>query len=294
MTACCTALLAVLPGTIVHEWGTFTSIAGQSGQALEWSPLEGPTELPRFVHNCLGASSSPKRNWRARIRMETPVLYFYTDRDTTLSVQVDFPKGTITEWYPQARWTGARIAWDQVEVSPFSNADFPAESGENHYYAARQTDAAPLRVAGQSEKFLFYRGLGNFDPPLAARLAQDRVVLTDLGGVGVAILFENRSGKVGYTVQDPLGDTVTLDHPALTRTTASLETELQRILTAQGLYEKEARAMIRTWRCSWFQEGARVFYIVPRPFTDAVLPITIEPPPDELVRVLVGRIELRR
>lgn len=30
--------------------------------------------------------------------METPVIYFYTDKDTRVSVKVDFPKGWITEW----------------------------------------------------------------------------------------------------------------------------------------------------------------------------------------------------
>jgi hypothetical protein len=50
--------------------------------------------------------------------------------------------------------------------------------------------------------------------------------------------------------------------------------------------------MIKTWRDSWFEEGLRLFYIVPRPLTDALLPLNIDPQPSELVRVLVGRIEL--
>ena len=35
-----------------------------------------------------------------------------------------------------------------------------------------------------------------------------------------------------------------------------------------------------------------MFYILPRQTTDAVLPITIEPRPADLVRVLVGRAEV--
>ena len=34
--------------------------------------------------------------------METPVVYFYTDKETKVSVKVDFPRGWITEWYPFA------------------------------------------------------------------------------------------------------------------------------------------------------------------------------------------------
>jgi len=33
-------------------------------------------------------------------------------------------------------------------------------------------------------------------------------------------------------------------------------------------------------------------YVVPRSFTDAVLPLSVTPRPAELVRVLVGRIDI--
>ena len=37
------------PDLTVHEWGTFTSLAGDDGQAMQWLPLGGPTDLPCFV-----------------------------------------------------------------------------------------------------------------------------------------------------------------------------------------------------------------------------------------------------
>jgi hypothetical protein len=36
----------------------------------------------------------------------------------------------------------------------------------------------------------------------------------------------------------------------------------------------------------------RLFYVVPRALTDKTLPLTLEPEPAELVRVLVGRTEI--
>src|SRR5258706_8065368 len=39
-------------------------------------------------------------------RMETPVIYFYADKEQTVDVSVDFPQGLITEWYPQAEQIG--------------------------------------------------------------------------------------------------------------------------------------------------------------------------------------------
>src|SRR5512134_127873 len=34
---------------VAHEWGTFTTVAGEDGQAISWLPLGGPTDLPCFV-----------------------------------------------------------------------------------------------------------------------------------------------------------------------------------------------------------------------------------------------------
>ena len=50
--------------------------------------------------------------------------------------------------------------------------------------------------------------------------------------------------------------------------------------------------MVETWRDSWFEEGLRVLYLVPREFVDQVLPLAIEPQPREIARVFMGRAEL--
>jgi hypothetical protein len=58
------------------------------------------------------------------------------------------------------------------------------------------------------------------------------------------------------------------------------------------LYEQEAQAMVDTWKDSWFEEGSRLLYIVPRADIDAILPLTITPAPSAVARIFVGRIEL--
>ena len=50
--------------------------------------------------------------------------------------------------------------------------------------------------------------------------------------------------------------------------------------------------MIDTWRDSWFEEGMRVFYILPRATVDETLPMKITPAPAATVRVFVGRVEI--
>ena len=56
---------------VVHEWGTFTSVAGQDGRAVDWLPLSGPPDLPCFVdrfrlqHQGQPAGQGPHGNARA-------------------------------------------------------------------------------------------------------------------------------------------------------------------------------------------------------------------------------------
>jgi hypothetical protein len=296
---------------VVHEWGTFTSIAGKNGVSLEWRPLNGSSDLPSFVYDQSALSGAGLRsgercikcNMEALVRMETPVIYFYADREMSVSVKVALSKGKITEWYPQARMVYGStpsdgIDWGRITVLPGGEESYPTETKPSHYYPARETDAAPLRVCNvkgeQREKFLFYRGVGTFDQPLTVKLDEGSVVAknTSAESIPQLILFENRGGNIGYQVRSSLDREIVLDRPALGQTQESLERDLAALLVAQGLYEKEALAMIKTWRDSWFEEGLRAFYIVPRKVTDSILPLTIEPQPSEVSRVLVGRIEI--
>jgi hypothetical protein len=71
-----------------------------------------------------------------------------------------------------------------------------------------------------------------------------------------------------------------------------LRREMRDALVEDGLFPKEAEAMLRTWEGSYFQSrGLRLFYIVPREWTDRHLPLKISPEA-EVVRVMIGRIEL--
>ena len=64
-------------------------------------------------------------------------------------------------------------------------------------------------------------------------------------------------------------------------------------LVESGLYAKEARAMVNTWRTSYFRtDGLRVLFVLPQSWTDQYIPLRINPQPEAIVRVMVGRIEL--
>lgn len=295
---------------IVHEWGTFTTIAGEDGLAVKWRPIDDTSDLPGFVYGNDGLARGTglrhgkhdKASMEALVRMETPIIYFYTDREMDVSLSVNFPSGRITEWYPQARFVNSTIDWGRLTIVPDAKVEFPVERRDSHYYPARETDAAPVRVCGNKsknkadeyEKFLFYRGVGSFDLPLAVRLDEGRVVVRNNGRDDIAkiIIFDNRDGMLSYSIHDLDAKELTVDRPRARRAIDSLQSDLAGLLVASGLYEKEAKAMIKTWRDSWFEERLRAFYILPRPATDRILPITIEPQPVSLVRVMVGRVEI--
>ena len=294
---------------VVHEWGTFTSIAGVDGAAVEWLPVSPRSDLPAFVeHN---SSAIAKGGLRGTIRMETPVIYFYSPRQRTVSVHVSFAKGLITEWFPHATQVrpsssgpvalnpkvNGSVDWKDVTIEPASNQTFPRENAPSHYYAARETSASPISVAtasgAQLEKFLFYRGVSAFSPPLSAKVLVNGQlqIQSHAGAIPTLILFERRGDKLGYTISS-LKTSATLNTPSTSGTFDSLRIDFEDALVAQGLYRDEARAMLETWRDSWFEEGSRLFYIVPRSFVDSVLPLSIHPAPTQLTRVFVGRIEL--
>jgi hypothetical protein len=238
--------------------------------------------------------------------METPVLYFYSPDEQTVAVNVRFPKGLITEWYPRAEvpavttpirllnQTG-QIDWRQVTVTPSATPAFKVEDGESHYYAARETDAAPIKVGDDPEKFLFYRGLASFPVSITARAHDSRSI--EFGTTGgdefrSLILFENRNGKLGYRLIDRLSGTSVVRSPELTGTFESLRRDLETLLVGHGLYPREAAAMVETWRDSWFEEGTRLFYIVPPAAVDQILPLRVTPAPERVARVFVGRLEV--
>jgi hypothetical protein len=349
---------------VAHEWGTFTSVQGADGILLEWNPLT-TTELPSFVYDYRKPSGDPARQlatfggkaaFRTLQRMETPVIYFYSDKQRSVDVTVRFPQGRITEWYPQARDIGpstvqprpllktldnaanqiglqginlssidtkkgiaeSLIRWTDVKIFPATKHSdlqrlMPSDASGSHYYAARETDADFVRVSARAdgdklehEKLLFYRGVGNFATPLQVTLhagGEEQLFLRNTGAELLSHLFvldvRNGAGQFVYVDRLPAeaDRTVKIDPSHSTMPVSDLADQISEkmrlALVKEGLYEREAKAMVNTWRDSWFDEqGLRVLYLLPRAWTDRVLPLTLDPQPREVVRVMVGRAEV--
>jgi hypothetical protein len=340
-----TALAASPPDLVVHEWGTFTSVQGGDGKLLAWQAQQ-VGDLPRFVYNWfnpgLNRETPPsllfgKGGITSLQRMETPVIYFYSDRELNADVEVRFPSGTITEWFPQAAQIGAcqpktntpanlakssakesLVRWRNVRVKPNDATalkQMQTDTNGTHYFAARETDAAMLKVnnlavtnaADEHEKFLFYRGSGNFATPLVVTTSSDgTVAVQNTGAKPLAHLFLlhvdndgvewahlNRLAPKAKQRWRRLNTVPAENRVPLADFQKQIAAAMTVALKGEGLFPAEARSMVNTWSQSWFMEsGVRVLYILPRDWADEILPLKISPQPLQTVRVMIGRAEV--
>ncbi|MBA3700438.1 MAG: hypothetical protein H0W78_16450 [Planctomycetes bacterium] len=183
------------------------------------------------------------------------------------------------------------------------------------WLAPRAVDAANLAVGDEQERYLFYRGLAHLDAPLVARRSADgqslrvtprlgdldpstvpQLWLADLRGDGTAAF---------HTVDVAIHHLRSLDEPAFSDIAATftaneysaerlklLRQELHTALVADGLFADEALALLATWEASYFKApGQRLFFLVPREWTDRVLPLTTSIP-TVVTRSMMGRIEV--
>jgi hypothetical protein len=287
--------------------------------------------------------------------METPVVYFYTSKETKVDLTVRFPNGGITEWYPQATDVGpcmypasfvvntlnsalyscgvvskasghpvlepptekeSLIRWTDLKLlPPARHPELPARLRGNvtgsHYFAARETDSAfvefstPTEAAlSECEKFLFYRGVGNFATPLQVAMpSKGTVTLSNMGGEPLSHIYilgiDGDRGDFVHVDRLSPGEqnsaSLTLEKRSrpLAAVREEIQTAMARSLVQAGLFPREAAAMVKTWEDSWFAEqGLRVLYLLPASWTDQTLPMTIHPKPRKTVRVMVGRAEL--
>ena len=328
----------------VHEWGTFTTVSASDGQFLDGVERE-EEPLPTFVYNHAGITLD-EANFdgqfftkglimrplaHVNVRMETPVVYFYTKDAFKARVEVGFHGGTISQWYPQrdggeprpkvvkkpdgkvdiaasaldfAKGYEGSIVWN-VDVEPAGEDQngrvFHQQRETPSWIYPRQTDAALIRRGDETEKSLFYRGLGRLTLPVKfASDGRSRVQMENTGKstIPTMIVFENKGGEARWEVRNPLpGDaksSCTLEgRPFVGNWQGTLHRDGVKMLVAQGLHRQEADAMMATWWRSYFErKGLRVFWIVPTDYLDRTLPLSIQPTPKETVRVMVGRAEV--
>lgn len=315
---------------IVHEWGTFTSLQDETGTNL--TGINSDDEpVPFFVHRLsagltLGPEAPmllgkgiPSRVPNVTMRLETPVLYFYPPADRPVmhvDVRVQFRGGWLTEFFPYAAFKAPGFTPNKPSAGRIS----PNESGELFWHnlvigapgplvpttapvwlAPRAVNAATISngAPNQSEKYVFYRGVGNVKPPV--RVVRDQSHQT------LQIIDERKDAfRDGWLVSIHSDGTLAFENAAAHQplpaefpaasysreNMAKLRESMQTALVQNGLYQDEAEAMLNTWQAAYFKSaGLRFFYLCPRSETDALLPLELSKPA-EITRVMIGRIEL--
>jgi len=353
------SLLSVAQEFTVHEWGTFTTLYSSDGIQLNGLQKEEEA-LPNFVYSlmepdkyrdCIVEGSIDITDFGfgheisetcgekgftyslpgVNVKMETPVIYFYSDHSIeNINVTVDFKGGSISQWYPQkeAGETSSElgesfkslnflesyvgnIQWNIDVLAPQDKPDLLIDVPENFvYYGVNNTWLAPRATGaniikneeGEVEKYLFYRGLARFDPQLTLSIQYTNdleIENNHQAKIDFVMVYDTR-----YSIDEPNVWFSSLD--GLETRLISLKNDakfinspkeahqkLQEALVKAGLFKDEAAAMIKTWEHSYFKShGCKVFWICPKKFVDELLPINIKPKPKHLNRVFVGRSEI--
>lgn len=114
---------------VVHEWGTFTSMAGTDGFVLEGLHHE-EEHLPKFVHDLARIAAFAPADGeklpasRVTQKMETPVIYFYADEPMQAQVRVWFQHGVMTQFYPLPHTVTPELSVLQKARLDVSGIDF--------------------------------------------------------------------------------------------------------------------------------------------------------------------------
>ncbi len=338
---------------VVHEWGTFTSVQGSNGVSLQGLQHEDES-LPDFVYGrdslkegATVAESGPgdrggsggtgnpgdwphghghgkrvepqmlaRADTSITQKLETPVVYFYSDHAQTVNVDVDFPGGVISQWFPNAtqfappvggnqRLANGSMSWS-VDVLDHA-ASVPTIPQDSIWAPSRKVNSNFVSFKGENEKFIFYRGLGNFKTSFTVESKKGSYTLANSSAQDIpsAFLIRVTAGSHPQGFIKPLGNiaahhTMMLDASEIPALDAdfdhylkSVSENLGKALVESGLFADEAQAMVNTWSKSYFKTpGTRVLYVLPRAWTDAILPIRVTPQPTSLIRTLVGRVEV--
>jgi len=342
----------------VHEWGTFTSLQNESGDAIGGINTDDEP-VPNFVHR-IGYSLVLRNEQMpaffskgivschpdVTMRLETPVIYFHPPNPQTkaeaATVSVKFRGGWLTEFFPNADADApglitsvnptnhqigynpsaalhssmeSKLEWDNLQIGGASGK--MPETTDHVWTSPRAVQTASIAAKnGEGEKFIFYRGIGHIDAPLkVSRDASTGELLfrSHLPEVHSAkplvvramwLVEIQKGGAIAFRTLPSISldenERKILAHTAPefdysdynSGNLAKLRDSLESALVADGLFKDEAEGLLNTWEASYFKSpGLRVFFLVPRDWTDFYLPLQTSLNAD-INRVMVGRIEL--
>ena len=281
------------------------------------------------------------------MRLETPVIYFHVPPNgsppSVFDVDVRMRGGILNEFFPRGQasvevdvervqqkmqagvlpptWDGdvlnnyvlGRLRWEAIALR---DSVSPPMTTSHVWLAPRRVHAAGVVArSGESERYLFYRGVAHLDALVQTELTAHELILRSpkrlpwlreptatLPHVWLVDIEQN--GAAAFRDEAPVTISRNAASAELRRIPlfserdygagklGELRASMKDALLAAGLYEDEAEAMLETWKESYYHmPGLRVFYLVPAQWLEYYLPLQVSVP-HELTRVLVGRIEI--
>ena len=300
---------------VIHEWGTFTSLQNEAGEAIGGINTDDEP-VPRFVHRLadllllptevpiLYFQGAPSCHPDVTMRLETPVIYFHPPASQlnpeSANIVVKFRGGWLTEYYPFAEAfapglktpaatpdprldffrlgplrssTESRLEWNSLKIG----GRWPVTNTTEHVWLSpRAVKSALVRTTnGESEKFLFYRGVAHINAPL--RISRDAgtgelVFRSQLGELpsdkplpirAIWLVDIQRDGKIAFRSLPPLAlepNTKLLTHtpPSFVRP----EVQLAQSGKTEGIPPRGSgcrRPLRRRSRCAAQHVGAVLF-----------------------------------
>lgn len=298
---------------VVHEWGVLSvhndvELANADMRAV-W---EG---LPRFIYGRVDQRRIPQE----MVVIYAPVIYFHTRQDVSIHVKVEFPGGRPAVWWPgnsnidyHPGQLGAKVdpatcdkhlEWLlDLKTAPPDLPGLVSLPKDHWLGACRNVKATDVitRSRGirsqEREKFVYYDGI--IPSPKAAELlvAPERISLKNRAKhalLDVTVVDRRTPGKIlvaraAHVEAGAEVRTLEFEECLLERWPAMPVAALVGQLIGVGLNEDEAQALAAVWKKEFFEaDGLTLFYRLPQAEFDRMLPLTVKPQPEKVIRTLL-------
>jgi len=291
-------------GLVVHEWGVAVRRETTRGPLLS-SPAELVSGLPPFVVRRKTGRTLQPQGW------DKPVIWFYGPDGMKVSVKVTADRGFATACFPAAEVLTRRFSHIDGTAMMASllteSAGFrwrgtltreptggvPEVPKDHWWRTARSAGGLYFNVKGVSERFLFYEASAFQAPTVSAEVTVDAIAIRNAHDApsGQVIVLVNTADKHYMRVWETVGPgaAVKLARGEVMKEFSSAD----RVLVACaeqwksfGMTAPEADAIDAVWREDLLKpQRFLLISRMPPKLYDAMFPLTVTPPPVELVRV---------
>lgn len=265
-------------GLRIHEWGVLVGCANDTDYFM--------TSRPEIVST-----------------VREPVIYIHSSDKNPITVRATFASGTPSHTYPQAVVDDSTVTWENVtfdvskHLTPLDTADHvPLDSIIDEL---SDVDADMLNYNGQITNFLFYEGMIPFVNRVTVEFAPDssEVTLTNIGtypvyDVQVAGSLSTESSAIPcLQPSEQMTVAVTSTHA-----TGQFTTRLMSL----GFTYREADAFSTLWTGPLIwpdfflpdDKTINVIYRLSQEDYNELIALSVEPPPDVVLRVLYILVHL--